>query len=86
MNRFRVWLNPLGSSCKVRVDGIKNTRWLLTRLSQYFVFKTSQPIHDDEAASCSTFYLQYNSQTPYAGFQKALAAIREVELMPEPAA
>ena len=81
MNNFRVWLRPSGTSCKVRVDGIKNARWLLNRLSQSFVFKTSQSIDDDEAACCSTFHVQYNSQTPLSQFQKVLGAIREVKLM-----
>jgi hypothetical protein len=83
MNRFRVWLRPLAGSCMVRVDGFKNARWLLNRLSQSFVFKTSQAIYDDEAASCSTFYVQYNSQTPFSGFEKAMGTIREVNLMSE---
>ncbi len=81
MNKFRVWLRPLGASCKVRVDGTKNARWLLNRLSQSFVFNTSQGINDEEVPSCSIFHVQYNSQMSLSQFQRVLAAIREVKLM-----
>ena len=42
MNRFRVWLRPSNSGCKVKVDGVKNAWWLLDRLSRSFFFKSSR--------------------------------------------
>jgi hypothetical protein len=85
MNTFRVWIRPLGDDCRVRVDGMQNARWLLDRLSQWFVFKGSESIHDDEASSCSTFRVPYSSQLSRPRFEKLLTAIPEVKLMSDPA-
>ena len=85
MNTFRVWIRPLYNVCRVRVDGIKNAMWLLTRLSQSFVFKSSEPIEDDEGASCSTFHVPYNSQMSHFQFERLLAGIPQVQLMSDPA-
>ena len=85
MNTFRVWIRPLGNDCRVRVDGMQNARWLLDRLSQSFVFKSSESIIDDEASSCSTFRVPYSSQNPRSRFEKMLAAIPGVKLMLDPA-
>jgi hypothetical protein len=85
MNTFRVWLRPLCKVCRVRVDGIENAMWLLTRLSQFFVFKSSEPIEDDEGASCPTFHVPYNSQMSFFQFQRLLAGIPQVQLMSDPA-
>lgn len=82
---FCVWIRPLGSNCRVRVDGIKNVKWLLDRLSQSFVFKSSEPIDEDQSSSCSTFQVPYSSQMPRSTFEKLLAGIPEVRLMTEPA-
>ena len=85
MNAFRVWLRPLGSAFRVRVDGVGNAKWLLDRLSRSFVFKTAAPMSEDEGSSCCTFHLAYNSQMPPRGFERLLAAIPEVKLMTDPA-
>jgi hypothetical protein len=85
MNTFRLWIRPLYNVCRVRVDGIKNAMWLLTRLSQSFVFKNSEPIEDDEGASCSTFHVPYNSQMSHFQFERLLAGIPQVQLMSDPA-
>jgi len=84
MSSFRVWIRPTGGTCKVRVDGITNAAWLLNRLSQSFIFKTSEPIRDDSGSSCSTFRVLYNSQVSRFTFEKLLAAIPQVELMLDP--
>jgi hypothetical protein len=85
MNTFRVWIRPLYSVCRVRVDGIENTKWLLNRLSQFFVFKSSEPINDDEGASCSTFHVRYSCQMSHFKFERLLAGIPQVRLMSDPA-
>jgi hypothetical protein len=84
MSTFRVWTRPTGTTCKVRVDGIKNASWLLNRLSQSFIFKTAEPINDDSGSSCSTFRVPYSSQMSRSIFEKVLAAIPQVELMADP--
>ncbi|MHB1035237.1 MAG: hypothetical protein ACYC35_19290 [Pirellulales bacterium] len=85
MNTFSVWIRPLGGQCKVRVAGIKNARWLLTRLSQSFVFKSSEAIADDVGASCSIFHVPYSSQISRSKLERLLGAIPEVKLMLDPA-
>jgi hypothetical protein len=85
MNAFRVWLRPLGGVCRVRVDGISNTQWLLDRLGRSFIFKTSDPVNEEEGSSCCTFRLAYNSQVSHRAFERLLVAIPEVNLMTEPA-
>jgi hypothetical protein len=85
MNTFRVWIRPLYNVCRVRVDGIENTKWLLNRLSQFFVFKSSEPINDDEGASSSTFHVRYSCQMSHFKFERLLAGIPQVRLMSDPA-
>ena len=85
MNRFRVWLRPLNNGCKVRVDGLKNARWLLTRLSQSFVFKSSEAMNEDEFFPACVFSVPYGSQMSDSLFWKLLRDISEVDLMPDPA-
>jgi hypothetical protein len=86
MSAFHVWLRPLGNACRVRVDGIKNTQWLLDRLGQPFVLKTSEPVRQDLSSSCCTFQVMYSFQMSHPLFKRLLAAMPEVNLMVEPAA
>jgi hypothetical protein len=69
----------------VRVEGIRNAQWLLTRLSNSFVFKTCEPVNDDLATACSSFHVQYSSQVSRSMLEKVLAAIPEVTLVLESA-
>jgi len=85
MNTFRVWIRPLGTVCRVRVEGVENTEWLLDRLSESFVFKTSEPLTDVNGTSHRTFRVAYRPQMSRPRFEKLLAAIPEVKLMTDPA-
>jgi hypothetical protein len=85
MSLFPVWIRPLSSACRMRVDGIHNTQWLLNRLSQSFVFKSSEPVREEEGSSCCSFHVLYSSQMSDSKFAKLLGAIPEVNLMLEPA-
>jgi len=85
MNTFRVWIRPRDGTRRVRVDGMKNAMWLLTRLSQVFVFKTAEPVKEDEGSSCCTFRVADSSQISRQSFERLLGAIPEVKLMLEPA-
>jgi len=85
MDVFRVRIRRLRSGCRVRVDGVQNARWLLAQLSQSFVFKSSQPIDDDVAGSCSTFHVLYSSQVSPGKFESLLSRIPQVQLIPDPA-
>ena len=85
MNAFRVWVRRLGDACRVRVDSMENAKWLLGRLSNSFVFKTSEPMNEDIGSSCCTFCVAYNSQMSHRTFEILLAAIPGVQLMSDPA-
>ena len=85
MRSFRVWIRPLGDFCRVRVDGTENCRWLLKRLSESFVFRTSEPIEHVAGSDECTFQVPYNPPLSRIGFQKLLTALPQVQLMNEPA-
>ena len=85
MNQFHVWLRPLNSGCKVRVDGKRNANWLLDRLSQSFIFKSSTPMNEDEFFPACVFDIVYGSQMCHSVFAKLLGAMPEVDLMIDPA-
>jgi hypothetical protein len=81
MNTFRVWMRPTGGTCQVRVDGIENAKWLIHRLGQFFVFKTAEPVKEDEGSSCCTFRVADGSLISRYNFERLLRAIPEVKLM-----
>ena len=85
MNTFRVWIRPLGNNSRVRVDGVGNAQWLLNRLGHSFVFKTADPMNEEEGSSCCSFRVAYNSQMSRRGLDRLLAGIPEVQLMTDPA-
>ena len=64
-------------------DVVSDAMWLLTRLSRSFVFKSSEPMTDDENAFSSTFHVPYGSQVSHFKFERLLAGIPQVQLMPE---
>ena len=85
MSAFRVWLRPLGGNCRVRVDGINNAQWLLNRLGHSFVFKTADPMNEEESSSCCTFRVAYDARMSRRGLERLLGAIPEVKMMTDPA-
>jgi hypothetical protein len=85
MNKFNVWIRPLVDACGVRVDSLENAQWLLNRLSQSFVFKSSEPMNETDFFPCCSFRVAYSSQMCQTAFQKLLATISEVKLLAEPA-
>ena len=85
MNAFRVWVRPLGDAYRVRVDGAENARWLLDRLSQSFVFKSSDSVSEERGSPFCSFQVPCQSRLSRSAFERLLAAIPEVELALEPA-
>ena len=85
MNSFRVWIRPLGVTCRVRVEGIRNAQWLLARLGHGFAFKTAEPISEEADSSSCSFRVAYSSGMSRRGLERLLAAIPEVIFMMEPA-
>ena len=80
MDTFRVWIHPMDGNCQVRVDGIENTKWLIHRLGQFFVFKTAEPVKEDGGSSCCTFRVADGSLISRYNFERLLRAIPEVKL------
>ncbi|MBN1591394.1 MAG: hypothetical protein JW888_17915 [Pirellulales bacterium] len=85
MNSFQVWIRPLGNTCRVRVDGVRNALWLLGRLGHLFVFKTAEPMNEEVDSSCCTFRVEYGSRISRGGLERLLGGIPEVVLMTDPA-
>ena len=83
MEPFRVRVLPSGSDCQLRVEGMKNTQWLLHRLSQSFVYKTSEGVHEDPGSRTFTFRVAYSSHTPRLALERLLASIPEVSVVSE---
>jgi hypothetical protein len=84
MKAFRVWISPIDGASGLRVDGLENARWLLCRLSDFFVFKTSEPFCDVPNSSDWTFRVAHSSQMSGPKLEKLLAGIAEVKLSLEP--
>jgi hypothetical protein len=83
MDEFKVWITPRDGATSLRVDGLANTNWLLTRLSDCFVFKTCEPLRDISNTSAYTFLVAYNSQLSGRALEKLLRGISEVKLIVE---
>jgi len=84
MKVFRVWIRRMDGASRLRVDGLENAKWLLGRLSDSFVFKTSEPLDDIPNSLDCTFRVAHNSQMSGPRFEKLLAGMAEVKLMLEP--
>ena len=81
MDRAPVWIQPLANVCLVRVEGRERAKWLLTRLSRYFVFKTSEPVNEDQDSLRCTFRLPYSSAMPRQEIERVLTRIPEIQLL-----
>jgi hypothetical protein len=81
MKAFRVWVRPLDYEYLVCVDGMENARWLLDQLANSFIFRSAQPISEENNSTLCTFQVPSNSMLPLSRFQKALTAIPEVTLL-----
>lgn len=69
----------------MRVDGMNNALWLLDRLSEFFIFKTSESLREDFHSSSCSFSIIYNFQMNQPRFERLLASIPEVRLTKLPA-
>jgi hypothetical protein len=85
MKAFNVWIRRIEGASGLRVDGLDNANWLLGRLSNFFVFKTSEPLYDVPNSANCTFRVAHSSQLSGPKFEKLLAGIAEVKLIFEPA-
>jgi hypothetical protein len=83
MKPFNVWISRADDAFGLRVDGLENANWLLRRLSDFFVFKTSEPLHNVSNSSNYTFRVAHNSQMSGRQFEKVLAGIAEAKVIVE---
>ena len=80
ITEFAVWIRHEGYACRVRVAGIENARWVLDRLSESFVFRTSEPIQKAELPAYCTFCVAHGSQLSHRKLESLLIAIPGVML------
>ena len=85
MKAFCVRLSRIDGASGLRVDGLENANWLLSRLSDVFVFKTSDPLFEVPNSPDFTFRVAHSSQLSGRKFEKLLAGITQVKLTFEPA-
>ncbi|MDA0835579.1 MAG: hypothetical protein O2955_09595 [Planctomycetota bacterium] len=81
---FEVWIRPLGDYCRVKVQGLENSRWLLRELSQSFIFETFDGADGGDSRSNSAFgmfTIPYNPPLSVIKFERLLRAMPEVMLM-----
>ena len=83
MNRLQVWLRPLGSSYRVKVDGSDNAKWLCSRLQEQHV-ECMQP-DNIEGTEFWMFVATAPSPMPRLNLQETIAGMQEVQLMLDPA-
>jgi hypothetical protein len=84
MKAFHVWISRLDGASGIRVESLENAMWLLCKLSEFFVFKTSEPLQEIANSSDYTFRIAHNSQLSGHRFEKLLAGIVEARVMLEP--
>jgi hypothetical protein len=84
MKAINVLISRMDGACRIRVDGLDNTQWLLRRLSDLFIFKTSEPLYDVPNSSSYSFRVAHNSQMSGPRFEKLLASIAGVKVILEP--
>ena len=83
MSKFKVWLRPAGSDCKIRVEGPENVRLLRDRLQTKGI-TTSEPIQLGSSKHC-ILHAHCPPQIMEEGLQIYIGGISEVELMLDPA-
>jgi hypothetical protein len=84
MKAFNVLISRMDGASRIRVDGLDNTQWLLCRLSDLFIFKTSEPLYDIPNSSSYSFRVAHNSQMSGPRFEKLIASIAGVKVIMEP--
>ena len=74
----------MDGATSLRVIDLENIEWLLGRLSDFFVFKTCEPLRNLSNPSAFTFRVAHNSQLSASHFERILAGISEVDMIVEP--
>ncbi len=80
MKAFDVSVSSKGETCLLRVDGLRNALWLLERLSQFFVFKTSEAFHEGVNSSSVSFSVIHSFRMTQPKFERLLVSIPAYDL------
>lgn len=80
MESFRVWVQPMDYEYRVSVEGTHNAMWLISELTNSFVFKSAKPLVNDRQTTLCSFQVPFNSLLPFAMFRRILSAIPCVQL------
>jgi len=83
MNQFRVRIYSLADTCRIEVDGVDNARWLIGRLSQFYLFRRDVPLVVNRPAEPSSFEVAMTSALTCLRLEKMLGRIQEVQLLKE---
>ncbi len=83
VEQFKVWLRPMGNSCKVKVDGSQNAEWLRGTL----MAKALECSEAKQLAGTSyyVFFATFTSQITEFEFRTLSSHMSEAQLMLDPA-
>jgi hypothetical protein len=60
---------------------MENAHWLIDQLGRSFVFRSAQPIYQEQSSTLCSFQVPRHAQLPFSKFKKLLAAIPQVTLL-----
>lgn len=81
---IRVWVRSLGNSCRIRVEGLENTKSLVERLAQSPLMAGLESVDIEPHGSTATFHLPHSARWTLADLETEIAQIPGVRLMNEP--
>jgi hypothetical protein len=84
MEVFKVWVTRIDGATCLRIVDLDDTAWLLTRLSDSFVFKTCEPVRGAPNSSAHWFRVAHNSQISALGLERILSGIPQIKMIVEP--
>ncbi len=85
MKVFSVGIARIDGASRLRVEGRENAMWLMRRLSDFFIFKTCDPMLEVPNSTECIFRIAHSSELSGSQFERMLAGIKEVKLKLEPA-
>ena len=85
MKPFRVWVRPLGETCRVRVQGLDNGIWLRDRLVDMAIVEIGETVGREDSTGIYTFSLPYREDMPRSMLEDVLSGFPQIQLTCEPA-
>lgn len=75
-----MWLESESSGCRVIADSTAGAWQIRARLSDVFIFKTSEPMQQAGASSCRSFRVAYGSNTTFSKLASLIRAMPSVSV------